>query len=80
MLVGEPLVHTMVATVKEVNWSKKSCKVKTDDGREFFNVRLRAVLDDSEKGFVCKPKLESKVLTIVSGLSFCYASFNSNCL
>jgi hypothetical protein len=59
---GKALVQVMAGTVKSVDWNKKHCQVELPDGRVFYKVRLRAVLDNSAKGLVFKPAKNSAVL------------------
>ncbi len=61
-IIGEPKVQVQEGTVESVNWDKRSCVVKLSDGRKFFDVRLRAVVDDSKNGLCLKPKVNSAVL------------------
>lgn len=60
---GEVAVnHLQVGTVTAVDWGKRTCTVKLDDGRERYNCKLRAIADDSATGVCFKPKVNSEVL------------------
>ena len=59
---GNDVSPVLAAQVVSVDWDKKTCKVKTDDGREYSGVRLRAVKDNASKGLCLKPTVNSWVL------------------
>ena len=60
-------VQSVIAEVLEVNEDAQTCKVKPLGGelRELSDVRLKAVIDEEEKGFWCIPSVGSTVVVIL---------------
>lgn len=49
------------ATIKEVDEAAHSCTVVNIDDLEIFNVRIKAIIDEQEKGIIPIPKVDSEV-------------------
>lgn len=58
----EVKIQVRLCTVTSVNETQGSCTVKTDEGVELFDVRLKSVITDVNEGIVIIPKVGSFVL------------------
>lgn len=68
-LAGNGYATVFVATVVSVDEAKPSCVIKTLTDVEYFDVRLKASIEDNLEGMVVIPENESSVLVARLGTS-----------
>ena len=66
-LMGDMAAHVIQGVVTEVNEEDFSCTVRVDDAVDYFDVRLRGLVDGGLKGFAFIPKCQSVVLVCPIG-------------
>lgn len=65
--MGDMVHHVIQGVVTDVNEDEFTCTVRVDDAVDFFDVRLRGLVDGNLKGLALIPKAQSVVLVCPIG-------------
>ena len=65
--MGDMVHHVIQGVVTDVNEDEFTCTVRVDDAVDYFDVRLRGLVDGALKGFAFIPKAQSVVLVCPIG-------------
>lgn len=66
-MMGDMVRNVIQGVVTEVNEDEFTCTVRVDDAVDYFDVRLRGLVDGALKGFAFIPKAQSVVLVCPIG-------------
>ena len=66
-MMGDMVRNVIQGAVTEVNEEEFTCTVRVDDAVDYFDVRLRGLVDGALKGFAFIPKAQSVVLVCPIG-------------
>lgn len=66
-MMGDMVRNVIQGVVTEVNEDEFSCTVRVDDAVDYFDVRLRGLVDGGLQGFAFIPKAQSVVLVCPIG-------------
>ena len=66
-MMGDMVRNVIQGVVTEVNEDEFTCTVRVDDAVDYFDVRLRGLVDGGLQGFAFIPKAQSVVLVCPIG-------------